>query len=189
MSPVQKSKTLSVSIDCPTNRVYAFVSNPENLPRWATAFAQSVRRTRSGWVVETADGPMGIEFVAENEFGVLDHTVTLESGTQILNPMRAVPNSSGSEVIFTLFQPPGMSDQQFTEDAGMVERDLRTLKSVLEASFLRIHYTWTIAGHRSARGWEYDAGCSQPLVRSAAANRAISKRRRRYWHSTRFRLT
>jgi hypothetical protein len=133
MSPVQKSKTLSVSIDCPPDRVYAFVSNPENLPRWAAAFARSVRQTRSGWVVETADGPMGIEFVAENESGVLDHTVRLASGAQILNPMRVVPNGSGNEVIFTLFQPSGMSDQKFTEDAGMVERDLRTLKRVLEA--------------------------------------------------------
>jgi Polyketide cyclase / dehydrase and lipid transport len=133
MSSVRKSKTLSVSIDCPPDQVYAFVSNPANLPRWATAFAQSVRQTGSGWIVETRDGPMGIEFVAENEFGVIDHTVTLESGTQILNPMRVVPNSSGSEVIFTLFQPPGMSEQKFDEDAGMVERDLRTLKSVLEA--------------------------------------------------------
>jgi hypothetical protein len=59
-------------------------------------------------------------------------TVTLESGAQILNPMRVVPNSSGSEVIFTLFQPPGMSDHKFDEDAGRVQRDLRTLKSVLE---------------------------------------------------------
>jgi hypothetical protein len=42
MSPLWKSKTLSFSIDCPPDRVYAFVSNPEDLPRWATAFAQSV---------------------------------------------------------------------------------------------------------------------------------------------------
>ena len=46
--------------------------------------------------------------------------------------MRVVPNGSGSEVIFTLFKTPEMSDKQFAEDAGLVERDLRTLKSVLE---------------------------------------------------------
>jgi hypothetical protein len=33
---------------------------------------------------------------------------------------------------FTLFRQPGMSDQQFEEDASAVERDLLTLKSVLE---------------------------------------------------------
>jgi hypothetical protein len=32
----------------------------------------------------------------------------------------------------TLFQLPEMSDEQFAEDARMVERDLRALKTVLE---------------------------------------------------------
>jgi hypothetical protein len=133
MSPLRKSRTLSISIDRPPDRVYALVSNPENLPRWATAFARSVKRTQGEWVVETPDGPMGIRFVPENEFGVLDHTVKLASGVELLNPMRVVANGSGSEVLFTLFQPPGMSDQKLAEDIGMVERDLRTLKRVLEA--------------------------------------------------------
>lgn len=48
--------------------------------------------------------------------------------------MRAVPNGSGSEVIFTLFRLPDMSDAKFAEDAGMVERDLKTLKCVMENS-------------------------------------------------------
>jgi Polyketide cyclase / dehydrase and lipid transport len=132
MSPVMRSRTLSVSIDCPPDRVYDFVSNPENIPRWATAFARSIKRAGAEWIVETTDGPMEIRFVRWNEFGVLDHTVKLASGVEILNPMRVVSNGTGSEVLFTLFQPRDMSDQKWTEDAGMVERDLRTLKSLLE---------------------------------------------------------
>lgn len=46
--------------------------------------------------------------------------------------MRVLPNGSGSEVIFTLFRLPDMSNEQFAEDVGMVERDLKTLKDVLE---------------------------------------------------------
>lgn len=38
----------------------------------------------------------------------------------------------GSEVLFTLFQLPGMSDEQFAKDAAMVEADLRMLKTVME---------------------------------------------------------
>jgi hypothetical protein len=47
--------------------------------------------------------------------------------------MRVVANGSGSEVLFTLFQLPGMSEEAFVADAGMVERDLRGLKSRLES--------------------------------------------------------
>jgi len=56
----------------------------------------------------------------------------LPDGQSVLNPMRVVANGDGSEVMFTLFQLPGMSEEQFATDAGMVEADLRTLKTVLE---------------------------------------------------------
>ena len=47
--------------------------------------------------------------------------------------MRVVPNGAGSEFTFTLIQQPGMSDQQFEEDAQAVAHDLRTLKTILES--------------------------------------------------------
>jgi len=132
MPEVRNAKTVSVSIKCPGELVYAFVSNPENLPKWATAFAHSVKKVGNDWVVETPDGPMGIRFVEQNDFGVLDHYVILPSGQEVLNPMRVVRNGSGSELMFTVFQVPDASNQKFAEDAAMVERDLRSLKSLLE---------------------------------------------------------
>lgn len=75
----------------------------------------------------------GIRFIPANKFGVLDHVVTLPDGQSILNPMRVVANGDGSEVMFTLFQISGMSDEQFANDSGMVESDLLMLKSVLES--------------------------------------------------------
>ena len=98
MPPVLRCKTLSVSIERTPRHVYAFVSNPENLPKWATAFCRSVRKSEGEWIVETPDGPMRIRFVGHNEFGVLDHYVNPAPGLQILNPMRMVANGSGSEV-------------------------------------------------------------------------------------------
>jgi hypothetical protein len=132
MAETYKSKTLSISIDCPVDRVCAFVSNPENLPMWATVFVRSVERTSEGWVAHTTGGPVGIEFAPMNTFGVLDHVVRPAPGVEISVPMRAVPNGAGSEILFTLIQFPGLSDQQFAEDAGMVGRDLNTLKQLLE---------------------------------------------------------
>jgi len=132
MTRVLRCKTLSVSIERAPRHVYAFVSNPENLPKWATALCRSVRKSEGEWIVETPDGPMRIKFVGHNEFGVLDHYVNPAPGLQMLNPMRVVANGSGSEVLFTLFQSPNMSEEKFAEDARLVERDLRTLKDVLE---------------------------------------------------------
>ena len=82
--------------------------------------------------METAIGWMEIEFVPANEFRVLDHVVKLPDGQSIHNSMRVVANGTGSEIMFTLLQPPEMSDEQFAKDAAMVEADLQTLKAVME---------------------------------------------------------
>ena len=129
----QHSTTLSVTIDAPWNRAYEFIADPTNLPHWAGAFIQAVRRVGDGWVIETAEGSLGFRFVACNEFGVLDHLVMLPSGEEILNPMRVEPNGTGCDVLFTLYQREGMSSQDFTEDEATVRRDLETLKQVLES--------------------------------------------------------
>ena len=68
-----------------------------------------------------------------NAYGVLDHTITFAPGLKLTNPMRVVPNGSGSELLFTLFQHEGMSDQQFTEDESNVQSDLDTLRRLLES--------------------------------------------------------
>jgi hypothetical protein len=133
MSNTFTARTLSVSIDCPPDQVYGFVSNPENFPRWATTFCRSIRRADSGWIVEMPQGQVNVRFVPRNTMGVMDHFVTPAPGVEIYVPMRIVSNGSGSEDIFTLFRMPGMTDEEFTADAGMVERDLATLKKVMEA--------------------------------------------------------
>jgi hypothetical protein len=46
--------------------------------------------------------------------------------------MRVFPNNDGSEVVFTLYRRPAMSDQMFAEDAKAVTRDLEKLKTLLE---------------------------------------------------------
>jgi len=79
-------------------------------------------------------GQVNVRFVPRNTMGVMDHFVSSAPGVEIYVPMRIVANGSGSEVIFTLFRMPGMTDEEFTADAGMVERDLATLKKVMEAS-------------------------------------------------------
>jgi hypothetical protein len=127
---MMKSRTLSISIERPAAQVYAFASHPDNLPRWITS--AKVRKSGDVWIMETPTGLIRIRFAAMNEFGVLDHFATLPDGQEILNPIRVVPNGAGSEVVFTLFQTAGMSDQRFAEDAGLVEADLRMLKSILE---------------------------------------------------------
>lgn len=126
------ARTITCPIDRPPAEVCEFISNPQNLPSWVRSFCLSVRRCGDDWQMETPAGWVGIRFVPPNDFGVLDHVVTLPDGESILNPMRVVADGERSAVMFTLFQRPGMSDEQFARDAEMVQADLRSLRAVLE---------------------------------------------------------
>jgi len=126
-----KATTLSVSIAAPQEKVSAFVSNPKNLPQWAGTFFKSIENIDGEWTVQSPDGPVVVAFVEDNHFAVFDHTITLPSGVSLTNPMRVVPNGSGSEVMFTLFQTAEMSEQKFSADAKLVETDLDTLRRIL----------------------------------------------------------
>lgn len=138
---MMKSRTVSVGINCEPGRVYEFVSNPENLPKWATAFCRSVKRANGEWIIDTPQGPVKIRFVSKNDAGIVDHYVSPTPGAAIYVPMRVVPNGSGSEVLLTVFQQPDMSEEQFAQDLRWVEQDLNTLKQLLEQTLLKEGYT------------------------------------------------
>lgn len=123
---------ISVTINRPPREVYAFVSNPENLPKWATGLGGSIRKMDDEWIADSPMGRIKIRFAEQNTFGVLDHEVVLGSGVKIDNPMRVIANGEGSEIFFTLVRQPEVTDEKFAEDARWVEKDLRILKGLLE---------------------------------------------------------
>ena len=99
---------------------------------WASGLGGSIKHVNGEWIADAPFGKVKIIFAERNKFGVLDHDVMLESGAKFHNPMRVVPNGGGSEVTFTLLRQPEMSDEKFSEDARWVEKDLKTLKALLE---------------------------------------------------------
>lgn len=125
-------RNISVSIRRSPPDVYAFIINGENIPRWAKGLGTKIRRVDDEWI---ADGPIGavrVRFTPPNDLGVADHDVVLPSGETVHNPIRVVPNGTGSTVIFTLLRRPALSEREFEEDAQVVERDLVSLKALLE---------------------------------------------------------
>lgn len=127
------SRILSVSIKRDPRTVYEFILNLENLPKWAGVAFRSIKKQNEEWVVETPQGPAKVRMTERNEFGILDHYVKTSSGVEVFVPMRVVQNGDGSEVIFTLFQPEDMSDENYAKDIAMVERDLKNLKNITQA--------------------------------------------------------
>jgi hypothetical protein len=123
---------LRIGIACTPDKVYAFAANPENLPSWAQGLGAAVVREGDQWLVRTPRGQARLRFAPPNPFGVLDHYVSPAPDIEVYVPIRVIAHGTGSEVVFTLFRQPGMSDEQFAADASLVEQDLAALKAVLE---------------------------------------------------------
>lgn len=127
-----ESRYLTQWINRPAHEVYAYASDPAHLPQWAPGLGSVVEKVGDDWFVETGMGRVGFAFAPRNDFGVLDHDVTLPSGEVVYNPMRVIRDGDACEVVFTLRRQPGMTDEEFERDAAAVAADLARLKHVVE---------------------------------------------------------
>ncbi|MBF4564650.1 SRPBCC family protein [Plantibacter sp. VKM Ac-2876] len=122
-----RSHHVSRVIGASPDAVYEYASDVDNLPRWAAGLAQAeVVREGDSLFVESPMGRVEVRFVESNRFGVLDHDVTLPSGTVVTNPVRVLAHPEGAEVVFTVRQIE-LDDDAFARDIAMVEADLERL--------------------------------------------------------------
>jgi hypothetical protein len=114
--------------------VGAFLADHRNLPKWAAGLSAGISEENG---VVLSDSPMGkvqVRFAAGAEHGIFDHEVTLPDGKVFLNPMRVLKNDEGSEVVFTLYRLPGVTDEQYEKDAATIAADLERLAAVLSVA-------------------------------------------------------
>lgn len=127
----RETRQLSVPVNCAAADAYAFLSVPENFPKWGSGLAGSLRKAATGWIAETPEGPATVRFSERNAYGVLDHAVDTPRGS-VYVPLRVVPRGQACELVLTLFRRPEMSDEKFAADAEWVMRDLNAAKRILE---------------------------------------------------------
>lgn len=81
-----ESRHLSTVIERPTATVYGYAAEPANLAHWAAGLASTtVEQVDGQWVADSPMGRVTVTFAARNDFGVLDHVVTLPSGESVYN--------------------------------------------------------------------------------------------------------
>jgi hypothetical protein len=128
----EEMRKVTICIGRPADEAYAFLSMPQNFPKWASGLGKSLRKVGGEWIAETPEGPARVSFSEPNSFGVLDHTVALPHGGSVYIPLRVLPSGRGCELELTLIRRPGTSDEQFSADAAWVMRDLQAAKRILE---------------------------------------------------------
>ncbi|TGL47482.1 SRPBCC family protein [Leptospira wolffii] len=136
MKRTLKAKHIGVTISAAFSSAYKYLSDPGNFPEWASGLCKSITRLSGNeWMVDSPMGKVKVKFTESNPFGIIDHYVELEPGKIVYNPMRILENEEGCEIVFTLFQTMGMSEEKFKEDEAWVRKDLEELKNLLEKKF------------------------------------------------------
>jgi hypothetical protein len=128
------TRHVSRVIALPWREVYDYAADPRHLVAWASGLASaSVTPAGDGsWLASSPFGDVTVRFVGPNDLGVLDHTVRMPDGTEVLNPMRVVPHDDGAEVVFTVRRRAGTTDDDVAADAAVVAGDLETLRGICE---------------------------------------------------------
>jgi carbon monoxide dehydrogenase subunit G len=129
-----RTSTQTIEIAARPEDVFAFVADPEALPRWAIGFAKAIRRNGDGWMVTTASGdelPLRVE--TNDASGVVDFHMG-PAGATVPAASRVVANGSGSAYVFTMFQPHEMPEELFEAQIAVLGRELIVLKANLESA-------------------------------------------------------
>lgn len=128
------SRHVSRLIARPWREVYDYAADPRNLVHWAAGLATAtVTPVDDGsWLASSPFGEVTVTFTGPNDLGVLDHTVRMPDGTEVLNPLRVLPHELGAEVVFTVRRRAGTSDEEVAADADAVATDLETLRGLCE---------------------------------------------------------
>lgn len=128
------SVVISVAIERPYREVYEFLAEPRNFPTWASNLGDTFEQvSETDWVTKTRSGRTVLRFARRNDYGILDHTIIAEGQSPVSVPMRVVENGEGAEIVYTLFQLPGMDDVTFRSEVEWITSDFNALKAMLEA--------------------------------------------------------
>ncbi|WP_022909565.1 polyketide cyclase [Aestuariimicrobium kwangyangense] len=129
-----QSRHVSRVIAAPFATVHDYVREPDHLPLWAEGLAQAeVSREGDDLVIASPMGQVRVRFVPPNDFGVVDHDVTMPNGVTQNNPMRVLVHPEGSEVVVSVRQL-DLTDEEFERDCAQMAADLDRLAELLERS-------------------------------------------------------
>ncbi len=130
-----KVKAQSEHYNASPKALFDFISQPENLPKWATSYAKSIRKEGDDYYIVTPAGEMIEIFEIDEKSGVIEMKCG-PNKEQLWNwPCRvSSDNLDGSIVTFTCVQMPGQDEDEFDGQCVSLKAELQNLRQFVEAA-------------------------------------------------------
>jgi hypothetical protein len=124
-----QSRTVTTVLEAPRDEVFGYLSDVDNLPKWATEFARELRY-EDGWAkVVNGLGEFYITIDADPDTGVIDMYAGRSPDELALFPTRVVELAGGgSAYSFTMFQQPGMPDELFESQYSSLLKEFDNIR-------------------------------------------------------------
>jgi len=120
--------TVTAVFPAPKERVFSYLADVENLPRWATDFARELKLVDGEWKVVNGLGEFVFRIEADPDTGVIDMLAGPAADELALFPTRVVPlGDDVSAFTFTMFQGPGLPDEIFEAQYRSLLREFDNL--------------------------------------------------------------
>lgn len=126
----------SIGINAHPDKVFQFIAEPTNVPKWALGFSEVDGKTA---LMETSTGKMKVGMTMESNpaLGTVDTTMTMPDNSIGMAYSRVLPNDGGQTSIFSfvLMAPPvPLEEIEGTLEAQkqQLAEELQVLKKILE---------------------------------------------------------
>jgi len=126
-----RNATVTTVLDAPQEQVFAYLSDPEHLPEWATEFARELRREGNDYKVVNGLGEFFFAIEADRDSGVIDMFAGPTREAMAIFPTRAVALPDGRTAYsFTMFQGPDMPAELFEAQHASLQREFANIERV-----------------------------------------------------------
>jgi len=124
-----QSKTATVVLSTPKEKVFAYLANIENMPKWSTEFCKQLKTIDGKTKVVTDKGELFFQIRADEKTGVIDLIIGPTEDQMNAIPSRVVDLPGGAcAYLFTLFQAPNMSDEDFEHGYRSLLREFENIR-------------------------------------------------------------
>jgi hypothetical protein len=124
-----RSETVTTVLSASPATVFAYMSDIDNLPEWATEFARELVRDGDNYKVRNGLGEFLFEIRADADDGVIDMFAGPSKDAMAIFPTRVVGLPDGrSAYSFTMFQAPDMPDDLFEAQHESRKREFKNIE-------------------------------------------------------------
>jgi len=123
------SRTVTTVLDAPNEQVFDYLSQIDNLPKWANEFARELKFEDGTAKVVNGLGEFYVAIEADRHTGVIDIYAGQTESELSLFPTRVVAlPAGGSAFSFTMFQGAEMPDELFKSQYQSLLREFENIE-------------------------------------------------------------